>query len=120
MRVLIVEDDPLTAADIAASLQGGGHSVVGVAASFSGAMAAVSSAPPELAIVDIGLEGAGLQVVRALRVRHRVRSIVIGAERELRRKADLAGAVGYILKPAGRKKILRAVRLSAAPVEAFC
>lgn len=125
MRVLIVEDDPLTAADIAASLEDGGHCVVGVAESFSEAMAAASASPelvPELAIVDIGLKdgGTGLQVVGALKARHRVRSIVFSAECELRREADLAGAIGYITKPAGPKEILRAVRLSAAPVEAFC
>lgn len=122
MRVLIVEDDPLTAADIAASLEDGGHRVVGVAETFSEAMAAAASAPPELAIVDIGLKdgGTGVQVVRALKARHLVRSIIISAERELRRKADSAGAVGFISKPARPSEILRAVRLSATPAEAFC
>jgi DNA-binding NarL/FixJ family response regulator len=122
MRVLIVEDDPLTAADIAASLEDGGHQVVGIAESFSEAMAVVVNAPPELAIVDIGLKdgGSGEQIVRALKARHLVRSIVISAEREIRRKADSAGAVGYIPKPARPKEILRVIRQLAVPAEAFC
>jgi DNA-binding NarL/FixJ family response regulator len=122
VRVLIVDDDPLTAADIAASLEDGGHNVVGIAESFSEAMAVADSAPLELAIVDIGLKdgGTGVQLVRALKARHLVRSIVISAEREIRRKADSAGAVGYIPKPARPKEILRFIRSLAGPVEAFC
>jgi DNA-binding NarL/FixJ family response regulator len=122
MRVLIVEDDPLTAADIAASLEDGGHDVVGIAENFSQAMALAANAPLELAIVDIGLKdgGTGVQVVRALKARHRIRSLIVSAEREIRRKADLAGAVGYIPKPARPNEILRLVRSLATPAEAFC
>jgi two-component system, response regulator PdtaR len=122
MRVLIVEDDPLTAADIAASLEDGGHNVVGIAENFSEAMAVADSVPLELAIVDIGLKdgGTGVQVVRALKARHFVRSLVISAEREIRSKACSAGAVGYIPKPARPSEILRVVRSLAVPVEAFC
>lgn len=122
MRVLIVEDDPLTAADIAASLEDGGHRVIGIAESFSEAMAVAENAPLELAIVDMGLKdgGTGPQVVRALKARHRVRSIVLSAERDLPRKADSAGAVGYIPKPAGPKEILRFIRSLGTPSEAFC
>ena len=122
MRVLIVEDDPLTAADIAASLEDGGHRVVGIAESFSEAMAVAESAPVELAIVDIGLKdgGTGVQVVRALKARHLIRSLVISAERELRSKADSAGAAGYIAKPAGPREILRFIRALGTPTEAFC
>jgi DNA-binding NarL/FixJ family response regulator len=96
---------------------------MGIAESFSEAMAAVAAtAPPELAIVDIGLKdgGTGVQVVRALKSRHLVRSIIISAERELHRQADSAGAVGYIAKPARPSEILRTIRLLAAPAEAFC
>jgi two-component system, response regulator PdtaR len=122
MRVLVVEDDPLTAADIAAALEDGGHNVVGVAESFSEAMAVAENAPLELAIVDIGLKDGrtGVQVVRALKARHLVRSIVISAEREIRRKADLAGAADYIPKPARPKEVLRAIRQLAVPAETFC
>ena len=122
MRVLIVEDDPLTAADIAASLEDGGHNVVGIAENFSEAMAVADTVPLELAIVDIGLQdgGTGVQVVRALKARHFVRSLVISAEREIRCKARLAGAVGYIPKPARPNEILRVIRSLAVPAEAFC
>lgn len=122
MRVLIVEDDPLTAADIAASLEDGGHRVIGIAESFSEAMAVAESAPVELAIVDIHLKdgGTGVQVVRALKARHLVRSLVISAELELRSKADSAGAAGYLPKPAGPKEILRFIRSLGTPTEAFC
>jgi DNA-binding response OmpR family regulator len=122
MRVLIVEDDPLTAADIAASLEDGGHNVVGIAENFSEAIAVADSVPLELAIVDIGLKdgGTGVQVVRALKARHLVRSLVISAEREIRSEARSAGAVGYIPKPARPSEILRVVRSLAVPAEAFC
>lgn len=122
MRVLIVEDDPLTAADIAASLEDGGHNVVGIAETFSEAMAVADSVALELAIVDIGLKdgGTGVQVVRALKARHLVRSLVISAEQEIRRKADSAGAVGYIPKPARPNEILRVIRSLGARAETFC
>ena len=122
MRVLIVEDDPLTAADITASLEDGGHRVVAIAESFSDAMAVADATPLDLAIVDIGLKdgGTGTQVVRTLKTRHLVRSIMISAERDLRAKARSAGAVGYIPKPARPSEILRFVGSLAAPSEAFC
>ncbi len=122
MRVLIVKDDPLPAADIAASLEDGGHRVIGIAESYSEAMAVAASAPLELALVDICLRDGetGIQVVRALKARYLVRSIVISAERDIRDRADSAGAVGYIPKPARPKEILRFIGCLAVPTEAFC
>lgn len=122
MRVLIVEDDALTAMDIAASLEDGGHRVVAVAERFPEAMAAAAVGDVDLAIVDIGLKDGvtGTQVVRALRTRHAIPSILISAERELRLKALAAGAAAYIPKPARPAEILRFVRAIAAPATAFC
>lgn len=54
-RVLICEDDPLLAADLAALVEEAGHTVCGV---FHNARAALDSAPalaPDLAIIDLNL-----------------------------------------------------------------
>lgn len=122
MRVLIVEDDPLTAVDIAASLEDGGHRIVAIAESYAEALAVAVAAPLDLAIVDIGLRdgGTGTEVVRALKACHGIRSILVSAERELCRQAELAGAVGYIPKPARPGEILGFIRSLVSPSEAFC
>lgn len=122
MRVLIVEDDALIAADLAATVADGGHQVVAVAERLPEALAAAAVGDIDLAFVDLGLKdgGSGIEVVRALRARHAIPAIVVSAERELPTKARAAGAVGYISKPARPAEILRFIRAMDSPKSAFC
>ena len=55
MKVLIVEDEPIVAADLAQLAEAEGHEIVGVAAAASDARSLAGLAP-DLALVDINLK----------------------------------------------------------------
>lgn len=57
LSILLVEDDLLTACDIQETLEKAGHTVTAVARSYQEALAAVKQQIPDLAILDIRLEG---------------------------------------------------------------
>ena len=54
-RVLIIEDEPIIAADLESLVEELGHQVIGNATTYSEAMALVKSEPPGLVLCDIQL-----------------------------------------------------------------
>jgi DNA-binding response OmpR family regulator len=115
VRVLIVEDEPLIAWMLADCLEGAGHEVVGPAASMAEALALCEgpAAPPELAVLDIGLRdgSSGAELARALLVRWGVRSIFASAQTEDARRARDA-ALGCVRKPYAPETVLRCVEVA--------
>ncbi len=55
LRVLIVEDDPLTAIEVEAALERAGHAVCGVAVSQGDAIVLARALKPDCAVVDVTL-----------------------------------------------------------------
>ena len=127
MRILIIEDDMITATDLTAVLEEGGHEVVAVAdtsqaAVASAAVASAADAKPDIALVDLTLRDGdtGLCAARALRQTFQIPSILISAERNLGREAETVGAIGYIPKPTRAVDVLKLVdRLESLP-SSFC
>jgi CheY-like chemotaxis protein len=122
VRILIIEDDMITAADLTATLEEGGHEVVAVADTGRGAVASAERVKPDVALVDITLRDGdtGLCAARALRQLHQVPSILISAERNLGRQAEMVGAIAYVPKPARASDVLKLVdRLESIP-SSFC
>ena len=69
-QVLVVEDEPVIAMDLAAELQDHGHQVAGPFARCREAMAWLASSQPDCAVIDVALEdGSGLEIGRELRRR---------------------------------------------------
>src|ERR1700751_2190309 len=56
-RILIVEDEPIVAADLLASLEGLGYEVVGIADTGAKAVQAAERCSPDVVLMDIGLTG---------------------------------------------------------------
>lgn len=73
-RVLIAEDDPAAAREIAASLENSGHEVAGVAASAEESFLKAEQTKPDVVLVDILIRGevsavdAGIRIQEALRI----------------------------------------------------
>jgi two-component system, response regulator PdtaR len=115
VRVLIVEDEVLIAWALADCLEDAGHEVVGPAATMAEALALCEgvAAPPDLAVLDIGLRdgGSGVDVARALRARWGVRSIFASAQAEDARRARDA-ALGCVSKPYEPETVLRCVEVA--------
>jgi CheY-like chemotaxis protein len=115
MRILIVEDEAVIALVLTDSLEGGGHSVMGPAATMAEALALCDAEVPELALLDINLRDGsnGVDLARALLDRWGVPSIFTsGAMMEARRARDVA--LGYIRKPYEAATVLRSVEVARA------
>jgi CheY-like chemotaxis protein/DNA-directed RNA polymerase specialized sigma24 family protein len=67
-RILIIEDEPIIALDIATTVQQSGHTVVGIAATHRDAVALAEREGPELILADIQLadESSGLEAVQEI------------------------------------------------------
>jgi two-component system, response regulator PdtaR len=110
LRILIVEDDALTAAAFAAALNDAGHQVVAIADNARAALANAETAQADLALVDITLRDGrtGLAAARALHEDH-VETLLISGDSNLRAKAEAVHALGYIAKPADANAVARVV-----------
>lgn len=114
-KVFIVDDHPLVREWLSNLInQQGDVAVCGEAAGKPEALGLIASLKPDVAIVDISLEGAsGIELIKDIRaVAPEVAVIVLSmhdealyAERALR-----AGARGYVMKRDATKKVLQAIR----------
>jgi len=110
LRILIVEDDALTAAAFAAALNDAGHQVVAIADNARAALANAETTHADLALIDITLRDGrtGLAAARALHEDH-VETVLISGDTNLRAKAESVQALGYIAKPADANAVARVV-----------
>ncbi|MBK4214604.1 response regulator [Paracoccus caeni] len=109
-RVLLVEDQILIAMALEAELQDFGLVVSGVAATVVRALELIASDPPDLAVLDVNLNGeTAIPVAEALQARgiHFVFATGHGADVEL---PDGFGSVPVVSKPYQIEDILRALR----------
>jgi len=129
LRILIVEDDALTAAAFAAALDDAGHQVVAITENGAAAPAKAERMRADLALIDITLRDGrtGLAAARALHEEH-VETVLVSGDANLRAKAESVQALGYIAKPADANAVARVVsnierhhawasRQSGVPVE---
>ena len=111
--MLVVEDDDVTRAEIAAALGGAGFDVR-AAADGTSAVDTVASFRPDLVLLDIGLPGGvdGLTVARKIRATDNVLLVFVtgaGAEQERLRGFEV-GADDYIVKPVFIPELVARVR----------
>ncbi len=103
MNVLIVEDEPVVALDLSATVQLEGHSVCGVAASGEEAIELAAVHDPDVVFMDFTLEGEmnGLQTAKRISARQRARIVFVTAQQDsATRGAILASQpFGFIPKP---------------------
>jgi hypothetical protein len=101
--ILIVEDEAIVAADLAAKLARLGYEVAGIAASGESAVLLAEQLRPHLVLMDIRLDGPidGIETANAIRTRLDVPIIYLTAHSDTAtlHRAKLTGPFGYILKP---------------------
>jgi two-component system, response regulator PdtaR len=111
MRVLLVEDDGLQAFVAQDALEGGGYQVIGPARNFDEAIAFAEEYLPELAVLDVNLQGdelTGVDVARSLNDTRPVAALYLTGQERL----ALAGAeyaMGVIGKPVAPRDLVKAV-----------
>lgn len=111
-RVLVVDDEPQIVRGLTIVLRDAGYAVE-AASTKAGALAAVSTRPPEAVVLDLVLpDGDGVSVVKEIRRWSRLPILVlsaVGDEREKVRALD-AGADDYVTKPFGTEELLARLR----------
>lgn len=111
-RVLLVEDEAQIRRFVRLALEEEGCAVL-EAGTLAAALAGAASAPPELAIVDLGLpDGSGVDFIRRLRGWSHAPVLVLSARTEEHDKINAldAGADDYLTKPFGVGELRARVR----------
>jgi PAS domain S-box-containing protein len=102
-KLLIVEDEPIVALDLQQELEELGCDVTGLAESADAALMSIEESRPDLALMDIRIEGAmdGIQTARLIRHAYQIPVVFLTSYSD---KATLARAArelpyGYLTKP---------------------
>ena len=102
-KILIVEDERITAEDLRDILTDLGYTVTASVASGADAIAQVEETPPDLALMDIRIKGEmdGTETARILRERFNIPVVYLTAHADTATlsRAKLAQPLGYITKP---------------------
>ncbi|MBM3774474.1 MAG: response regulator [Acidobacteria bacterium] len=102
-RILIVEDERITAEDLHDILAGLGYSVTGVVSSGAEALELTERERPDLVMMDVHIQGEldGIETARLLRQRFDIPVIYLTAhaDQETLGRAKIAEPLGYIVKP---------------------
>jgi DNA-binding NarL/FixJ family response regulator len=115
VRVLIVEDHPMTRAGLAYMINRQPDMIVsGETESAGQALAALEANQPDIVLVDITLPGkSGLELIKDIKATHPGLPVLVISMHDESLYADRvlrAGARGYITKLEGGEKLMRAVR----------
>ena len=112
-RILIVEDDPVTASDIRAALERNHFPVAGHAKTREEAAELAENETVGIAILDIKLDtiDGGIEISRQLQDQHQIPSVfVTGYSREaVFSKIDHSAAIGYLRKPFSDEELLACI-----------
>lgn len=102
-RILIAEDEAMTAADLKRSLALLGYEVIGIANSAPEAVSLAGLHHPDLVLMDITLSGQIDGITAAVAIRGNPGSPVVfltaHADEPTMKRAMLAGPFGYLIKP---------------------
>lgn len=103
LKILIVEDEPLIAEDIADLCQLNGYEVCGIAHRGGPALTLIESERPQLVLLDINLEDqiSGLDIAAYLREKYAIPFIFLTsyADAGTLAKVKETAPLGYIVKP---------------------
>lgn len=117
-KVLIVEDEPIVALDLRQEIEGIGCEVSGLAGDSDHALMAVEETRPDLALMDIRIEGQtdGIQTAHLLRLTYQVPVVFLTSYND---DATVARAsrempYGYICKPFRSRDLHASIRVALA------
>ena len=118
IRVVVADDHEVVRAGVRAVLASEADiEVVGEASDVATALDSVAALTPDVLLLDLGLPGDGLEVLRTERQRWtttRVLVLSMHADGPHVRAALHAGAAGYVVKGAGVEALVSALRAVAA------
>ncbi len=115
-KIYIVEDDRLVAADLAGILERSSYTVAGQSVTGEDAIEQIIRLEPDLALVDIGLEGEidGIEAARQIREVCDIPVVYVTAysDRETLERAKITEPFGYVLKPFGERELCATIEMA--------
>jgi DNA-binding NarL/FixJ family response regulator len=115
-RVLIVEDDPVIAADIEIYLQSMDYFVCGKAYKMSRAFDLLSTTYPDIVLLDINLSGGqeGIDLGRFINEKYQIPFVFLTsyADKNTIQEAKQVEPAGYIVKPYNEKDLFAALEIA--------
>ncbi|MFQ3631408.1 ANTAR domain-containing response regulator [Roseiflexus sp.] len=116
-RVLIAEDNDLVALTLEEQLKGLGYDVIGIARTGAEAIDLAARLGPDLIIMDIRMpEMDGTEAAARINQQRPTPILMLTAytDRETIRKAEQAGALGYLVKPVNEAELSPAINIALA------
>lgn len=121
MKILIVEDERIIAADLEESLEEMGYQVCGTTSFGEKAVELAGTRHPDLVIMDIQLEGAmnGLEAAAAIKAKFNIPIIYLSAysDEEVLAQAEITEPFGYLLKPFQSGELRTTIRMARYKAE---
>jgi len=117
IRILMAEDNDLVALTLEEQLKGLGYDVIGVARTGAEAIDLASRLSPDLIIMDIRMpEVEGTEAAARINQQRPVPILMLTAytDRDTIRKAEAAGALGYLVKPVNEAELPPAINIALA------
>jgi PAS domain S-box-containing protein len=115
-KILVVEDEAITALDIRSRLERSGYAVAAIASSAEQAITQMPKSQPDLVLMDIQLQGEmdGIQAAETILARFGTPVIYLTAyaDRETLERAKLTEPYGYLLKPFEEKEIHTTIEMA--------
>ncbi|HVT92754.1 MAG TPA: sigma 54-interacting transcriptional regulator [Bryobacteraceae bacterium] len=115
-RILIVEDERVTAEDLREILTQLGHTVTAVVSTAVDAIREAEQGSPDLALMDIHIQGDmdGVEAARILRRRFDIPVVYLTAHADLETlsRARLAEPLGYVIKPFQETELQASVEMA--------
>jgi signal transduction histidine kinase len=116
IRILVVEDEPIVAEDIASRLTRMGYEVVGIVESGEAAIALAEATLPSLVLMDIILEGEldGIEAAEWLRANLEIPVVYLtaNADESTLQRAKATIPFGYILKPFKERELQATIEIA--------
>lgn len=110
--ILIVEDEPLIADDIATTLEKAGYEVAAIVDNAEEAFTEISEKSPDLAILDINIEGDMDGIELASRLKMPFIFVTSYYDKETLRKVSMLDPSGFIVKPFNGQDIVANVEIA--------
>ena len=116
VNILIVEDEPIIAADIESTLVKNDMTVIGIAYNSTQAIDKLSSQSIDLVLMDIAIKGDkdGIQIAEIIKNTYNIPVIYITSysDKETLERAKMTMPYGYIVKPFKDKDIISSVEIA--------
>jgi DNA-binding NarL/FixJ family response regulator len=115
-NILIVEDEPLIAEDIAGALDEFGFGVSGIAYDATSAMQMISACRPDAVLLDINLGAGpdGVEVAHFIRAQHDVPFVFLTShsDKQTLERAKHTFPAGYLLKPFDGNELMTSLEIA--------